>query len=176
MKHLIFLIALVSNLSFAQQWRTQEGNKIPDSDSKKSGKSFGAQLVLTNKDKALYTAWNLPSEGIYIDTSSTVKRHQSISAFIVFDGCKESVKGNCRLVVEFTVIQPDGKLYSQTPPMEVWHEKKKPPQKALELSVDYLKIVFEDGEQVGNYAIIAKVSDLNAHESISLKSKFTAQE
>ena len=176
MKHLIFLIVLVSNLTFAQQWHTKEGNKIPDSDSQKSGKSFGAQLVLTNKDKALYTAWNIPSEGVYIDTSSTVKRNQSISAFIVFGGCKESANGNCRLVVEFTVTQPDGKLYSQTPPMEVWYEKKKPPQKALELSVDYLKIVFEEGEQVGNYEIIAKVSDLNANESLSLKSWFTARE
>lgn len=176
MKHLIFLIVLISNLSFAQQWHTKEGRQIPDSDAQKSGKSFGAQLVLTNKDKALYTAWNIPSEGVYIDTSSTVKRNEAISAFVVFGGCKENSNGNCRLVVEFTVTQPDGKLYSQTPPMEVWYEKKKPNQKALELSVEYLKIIFEKGEQVGRYEIIAKVSDLNSSESLSLKSWFMARE
>lgn len=176
MKHLIFLIALISNISFAQQWHTKEGKAILDSDSQKSGKSFVAQLILTNKDKALYTAWNIPSEGVYIDSSSIVKRNEPISAFIVFGGCKEDNTGNCRLIVEFTVIQPDGNLYSQTPPMEVWYEKKKPPKKALELSVDYLKIVFEEGEQIGNYEIVAKVSDLNANESLSLKSSFTTKE
>jgi hypothetical protein len=177
MKNLIFFIALISNVSFAQQWQTKEGKPVPDSDAQKSGKYFGAQLVLTNKDEALYAAWNIPTEGVHIDTSSTVKRNESISAFIVFGGCKENAKGNCRLVVEFTVTQPDAKLYSQTTsPMEVWYEKKKPPQKALELSVDYLKIVFEEGEQVGNYEIVAKVSDLNANESITLKSGFTAKE
>jgi hypothetical protein len=176
MKHLLFIIALVANLSFAQQWHTEEGNPIPDSDAQKSGKSFGALLVLTSKDKELSTNWNKPSEGVAIDTSSTVRRNEAISAFIVFNGCKEDANGNCRLVVEFTVTQPDGKLYTQTPAMEVWYEKKKPPPPALGLSVDYLKTVFEAGEQVGRYEITAKVSDLNSNESLILESWFVAEE
>ena len=176
MKHLLFFIALVANLSFAQQWHTEEGKPVPDSDAQKSGKSFGAQLIQTNKDEELSTNWNKPSEGVFVDTSSTVRRNEAISAFIVFTGLKEDADGNCRLVVEFTVTQPDGKLYAQTQAMEVWYDKMKPPLPALGLSVDYLKTVFSPGELVGRYEILAKVSDLNSNQSLILESWFVAEE
>ncbi|MEH6584671.1 MAG: hypothetical protein V7754_22275 [Halioglobus sp.] len=174
----IFMLALLlcAASSYGQQWHGGDGKQLADTESQKSGQHFGAQLILTNSDEELSARWNVPSEGVDIDASDTVRRNESISAFIIFGGCKANSSGNCRLAVEYSVTQPDGKIYSQPPPMEVWYDKEKPPGHSLELSVDYLKVVFEQGELVGKYEVVAKVTDLNADESIVLKSEFTASD
>jgi len=41
------------------------------------------------------------------------------SAFVVFSGCKPSVVGKCHVSMRFRVLRPDGKLYADTPSMEV---------------------------------------------------------
>ena len=176
MKYVLVLIIGLANLSYSQQWNTLGGVPIPNSDNQKSGGSFGAQLILTNDHSELTKKWNVPSEGVNIDTSNTVRRNESISAFIVFTGCRETENGDCQLVVEYTVLQPDGKLYSQTPKMEVWYNKPKPDNGSLQLSVDYLKVIFEAGEQVGRYNLSAEVTDLISGEVLALKSSFTASD
>lgn len=58
--------------------------------------------------------------------------------------------------------------------MEVWESKPAPRGKALELSVQYLKVRIEPKDQLGRYVIYAQVRDNNTEKVLQLQSPFTA--
>ena len=58
--------------------------------------------------------------------------------------------------------------------MEVWHAKMPPPNRSLQLSVDYLKVIVEPHEQRGKYVVDAEVWDNNAGSTVRLQKVFTA--
>lgn len=76
--------------------------------------------------------------------------------------------------MRFRIIQPDGKVYSETPTMEVWHNKPAPPSRTLELSVQYLKVIVEPHEQEGRYLVQAQVRDDNTDQVLFLQKAFKA--
>ena len=155
-------------------WINKQGEILPDSESRKASGNFGAQLILVDDESQLFKVWATPSETVDLKTIDSVKINGFINAFVVFSGCKPDSKGNCSVAMRFRVIQPDGKVYANTPPMEVWINKPAPPGKSLELSVDYLKIQIEPGEQLGQYVIYAQVRDNNTGTVLDLQSPFTA--
>lgn len=182
MKNLIatviyFLTLFMACTAFSAQWIDKSGNSIPDGENIKSAENFIAQLILTTDEQDLLKKWNTPSETVHMSTSSTVERNNPISAFIVFGGCKVDNQGNCDLVTKFKIYQPDGKLYADLPEMEVWSGKPVPPNHSIQLSVAYIKVVIENGEQLGKYnRIDSVVTDRIGKESVKLSSIFTAVE
>jgi len=78
--------------------------------------------------------------------------------------------------MQITVYQPDGTVYSKLPIMEVWSGKPVPPNRSLGLSVDYMRIIIEPGEQLGRYKVDTKVIDKISGKSMVLTSQFTAVE
>lgn len=169
---LIFLL-MTPTLAFAG-WINKQGEKLPDSDDRKAVGDFGAQLILVADERELFKRWATPSETVDLKTTDVVKVNGFISAFIVFSGCKASTKGDCDVSMRFRVIQPDGKIYAETPAMEVWENKPAPHGKALELSVQYLKVRIEPKDQLGRYVIYSQVRDNNTGAVIQLQSAFTA--
>ena len=169
-------LLLLSTPLFAAQWIDKSGNAIKDQDNIKSSKNFIAQLILTSNEDDLLKKWQTPSETVNVNTSETVERNKPISAFIVFGGCKTDSKGSCNLVGKFKVYQPDGKVYANLNESEVWSGKPVPPNRQIELSVAYLKITIENGEQLGKYTVESVVTDKNDNESVVLKNTFTAVE
>jgi len=169
---ILFLLCLVSNPAHAG-WINKQGMPISDSEDRKSNGNFGAQLIFVNDEQALFKKWATPSETVAVDTVETVQINQPISAFVIFSGCKASVAGNCNVSMRFRVIQPDGKVYSETPTMEVWRDKLAPSGQTLELSVHYLKVVVEPHEQRGRYKIQAQVCDDNSGTVLVLDKTFT---
>jgi hypothetical protein len=155
-------------------WINKQGEKLPDAEDRKAVGDFGAQLIFTSDEQALFKKWATPSETVDLNTVESVAINQPISAFIVFSGCKPTAKGLCNVSMRFRVLQPDGKVYSETPAMEVWQNKPAPRARALELSVQYLKIVVEPHEQRGRYTIQAQVRDDNTGGVLSLQKTFTA--
>ena len=163
--------------SYAQAgWIDKQGKPLPESEDRKAIGDFGAQLIFTNDEQALFKTWAIPSESVNIDTVESVQINQPISAFIIFSGCKATPSGNCNVSMRFRIIQPDGKVYSETPAMEVWHDKPAPHGRALELSVQYLKVVVEPHEQRGRYTVQAQVRDDNSGAVVDLKKTFTASD
>ncbi len=167
---------LISSFAYSANWIDRSGKEVPDSENMKSSKDFIAQLILTNNENELLSRWQTPSESVSITTSETVERDSPISAFIVFGGCRVDPKGNCNLVATFKIFQPDGKVYANLPEMEVWQNKPVPPNRAIQLSVAYLKTVIEKGEQLGKYKIESVVTDKNSGQSVTLESTFNAIE
>lgn len=156
-------------------WVNKAGESLPDSDNRKSVKDFGAHLIFVGNENELFKRWETPSETIDIDSIDKVYVNGAINAFIIFSGCTPNKCGNCSVSMRFRILQPDGKIYADTQPMEVWHEKPVPPGKTLELSADYLKVKIESKDQLGKYTVYAQVRDNNSETVLQLQAPFTAK-
>jgi hypothetical protein len=157
-------------------WIDKQGNKLPDEEDRKASGNFGAQLIFISDEQTLLKRWATPSKTVMLDTVDSVEINEPISAFIVFSGCKPSSTGNCNVSMRFKVTQPDGKIYTETPAMEVWQDKPVPPRHTLELSAQYLKVIVEPHEQRGNYTVQTQVRDENAEIVLSLQKTFTVSD
>ena len=155
-------------------WGDKQRNPFPESDDSKSAGTFGAQLIFTADEQALFKKWATPSETVDVDTVESVSINQPISAFVIFSGCKPDATNLCKVSMRFRVIQPDGKVYSETPAMEVWHGKPAPPGRSLELSIQYLKVIVEPHELRGRYTVQTQVRDDNTDTVLLLQKTFTA--
>ena len=155
-------------------WIDKSGKALPESDSRKAAGSFGAQLIFVRDEGELFKRWNTPSITVDVDTADHVEVNGAINAFVVFSGCKKDSAGNCSVAMRFRVLQPDGKVYAETPAMEVWEQKPAPPGTSLELSVQYLKVVIEPNDQLGKYTVQTQVRDNNAQSVLQLSGRFTA--
>lgn len=169
----LICLLLFPAIAFAG-WINKQGESLPDSDNRKAVGDFGAQLIFVGDENQLFNRWATPSETVDVKTIDSVKVNESINAFVVFSGCKPDKKGNCSVAMRFRVIQPDGKVYADTPPMEVWDGKPAPRGKAIELSVQYLKVRIEPNDQLGKYVIYTQVRDNNTGKVLQLQSPFTA--
>ena len=158
------------------EWADKEGNIIPDSENMKSAGDLIAQLIITDDEAQVLKNWETPSESVYFPATETIERNKLITAFIVFGGCAVDLNGNCDLRMQITVYQPDGSIYSKLPTMEVWSNKPVPPNRTLGLSADYMRVMIENGEQLGRYKVNTKVTDKVSNTCLSLSSSFTAIE
>ena len=169
----LILFTLLPTVALAG-WINKQGEVLPDSDNRKAIGSFGAQLIFVGDENQLFKRWSTPSETVDVKTINAVNVGEAINAFIIFSGCKADKKGNCSVSMRFRVIQPNGQIYADTPPMEVWEDKPSPPGKTLELSIQYLKVKIEPKDQLGKYVIYAQVRDNNTETVLQLQSPFTA--
>jgi hypothetical protein len=174
MKLITLLLACLLT-SYAQAgWIDKQGKPLPEAEDRKANGDLGAQLIFTINEDALLKNWATPSDSVYFETVEKVEINQAVSAFVIFFGCKANSSGNCNVSMRFRVLQPDGKVYSETPAMEVWRDKPAPTGRSLGLSVEYLKVVVEPHEQRGHYTVMAQVRDHNADTVLTLKKIFTA--
>ena len=179
MKHFsgsILLSLFLLSAAAIAGWVDKQGNPIPDSDNMKSVGDLIAQLVVTDNEAQVLKNWGTPSQSVYLPTADEIERNKIITAFVVFGGCAVDANGNCDLRMQITVYQPDGKIYSKLPVMEVWSGKPVPPNRSLGLSVKYMRVIIEPGEQLGMYKIDTNVIDKIGGKSMVLKTHFTAVE
>jgi hypothetical protein len=155
-------------------WINKQGEPLPDSDSRKAVGKFGAQLIFVGDENELFKRWATPSKTVDVKTVDSVRVNQSINAFVVFSGCTSDASGNCSVAMRFRVLRPDGSVYAETPPMEVWHNKPAPPGRSLELSAQYLKVVIEPTDPLGMYLVQTQVKDYNSGRVLQLSSPFAA--
>lgn len=76
--------------------------------------------------------------------------------------------------MSFRVLRPDGKVYADTLSMEVWQDKEAPPERALALSVQYLRVRIEPHDERGRYAVEVQIRDENSGKILALKKRFGA--
>ena len=169
----LIILCFLPAVAFAG-WINKQGEALPDSENRKAVGDFGAQLIFVGDENQLFKRWATPSETVDVKTIDSVKVGEAVNAFIVFSGCKADQRAKCSVAMRFRVIQPDGKIYADTPEMEVWENKPAPRGKALELSVQYLKVRIEPKDQLGRYVIYAQVRDNNTGTVLQLQSPFTA--
>lgn len=174
MRQALSVLALLAFSSAHAQWIDKQGNTLADTNDRKSIGSFGAEIVFTTDAESLEERWLTPSESVNVDSVENVRINEPIYAFVVFSGCKPGVAGKCNASMSFRVLRPDGKVYANTPSMEVWQDKEPPPNRALALSVQYLRIRIEPHEQRGRYTVEVYVRDENSGKVLALKKRFGA--
>lgn len=157
-------------------WIDKQGKPVPDEPHMKSVGEFGAQLILTDKEKENLENWNTPSETVNFSTTNTIKKNHPITAFVIFSGCGVDAAGNCNLVGRYKIYQPDGAVYADLPYQEIWVNKPVPPNHTLGLSVAYVKVIIEPHEQLGQYVVQAEVVDRVRNIKVDLESTFEATE
>lgn len=169
----VAMLLLVPSASFAG-WINRAGESLPETDARKSVGDFGAHLIFVGNENGLISRWAIPSETVEFASIDSVPVNGAINAFVIFSGCKKNDAGNCSVAMRFRVIKPDGSIYAETPPMEVWHNKPAPAGHNLELSVEYLKVIIEPTDPLGTYEIQAQVRDHHSGQVLQLKGPFTA--
>jgi hypothetical protein len=174
LRTLVAIAAAAGALAAHADWINKSGERLPDSEDRKSLGSFGAQLILVSDDQKMFKVWNTPGETINVSTVRAVSIGGQANAFVVFSGCTPGKAGQCDVTVQFRVYQPNGKVYASTQPMEVWQRKSPPPARMLELSIQYLKVVIEPQDLLGKYVVSASVKDNVSGASLQLSSAFTA--
>ena len=170
-------VALILSLACTMAtaaWVDKGGARLPDASYRKSNGDLVAQLIFVEDEQDLFRTWSKLSESVDVKDIDSIEINSPINALIVFGGCKPDAQGNCSVVMRFQVIGPDGKVYSETPAMEVWHAKKPPPNRSLQLSVDYLKVIVEPHEQLGKYVVNAEVKDNNSGSTVRVQKVFAA--
>ena len=117
------------------------GVPVTDSPYAKTVGEFGAMLIFTDKPDELFTAWNKDILTVSADYDvEEIRQYDSLTAAIIFSNCTPDEKGMANLTVEFTVLDPNGKIVKESGESEVWVNRPAPAKRMLELSIQYLSI------------------------------------
>ncbi len=104
-------------------------------------------------------------------SSESVKVGKEAAIFIFFSGCKADKAKKCNSNISFTIYKPNGKVYAKTKKLELW--KGKPLGKGkLKLSSAQIGIEVEKKDPKGKYRVEAKLIDVIAKKTITLKQSF----
>jgi len=171
---LIFIL-LVSPLANAG-WVNTDGVDVADTDDMKSSGDFISRLIITDQGDDAFKELGTPARGVAFQNSDTIKRNSPLTVAIAFAGCKANAKGNCYLLMQVTITQPDGEIYAKLPVTEMWFGKPVPEQGRLEVGSNVIQVVVENEEPIGKYRIDAKVMDKMSGQKLLLNSSFTAIE
>jgi hypothetical protein len=155
-------------------WIKKSGERLPDAENRKSVGGFSAQLILVPDDQQMFKVWDTPEETVNVNTVRSVSVGGQANAFVIFTGCAPNTSGHCDVTMRFRIYQPNGKVYAATPPIEVWQYKPAPPARMLQLSVQYLKVIVEPQDILGNYIVSTNVKDHVSGASLQLSTAFTA--
>lgn len=138
-------------------WIDATGKQIPDTESMRSAGSFGAQVVLTPDERQFRQTWNSTKGTPKLISTNAVRLGSSVSAVILFHGCAPSAGGNCDVVSEFILESPDG-VRTPAGGGAVWSFA--PMQSGvIQLGQASMTIGFDKTDPMGNYNVIANVTD-----------------
>jgi hypothetical protein len=164
----IFLLLIVTASASAQSKKGDE--RVEDAPDRKSVNGFGGHLIIVENPREFIEQWVKP-ETPQINTASNVKRGEVFGAFVLFAGCKPDAQGVCNSEVDYMIYKPDGSLYAERKGQPLW-KNEAPPPPIIQLSSAILGFRIEKNDPSGEYRMKAKVSDLNAHVSFELETKF----
>lgn len=171
---MVLAVAMLLPATASAGWVDPQGHAIPDSDHMKSAGDLMVQLLVTDDEARFLENWSTPSGSVRLPTADSIELNRRLTAFVIFGGCAVDAAGNCDLRMQITVYQPDGGVYSELPEMEVWTGKPAPPNAALGLGKQYLRLVIEPEEPLGRYRIEAKITDEVSGGQLLLTAYFTA--
>jgi len=157
-------------------WVNADGADVADTDDMKSSGELISRLILSNEGEEAFRKLGTPARGTVFENSSKVKRNDPLTVAIAFAGCKGNAKGNCYVLMQVTITQPDGEVYAKLPVTEMWFGKPVPEQGRLEIGSNVIQVVIEDEEPLGKYRIDAKVMDKMSGKKLLLNAHFTATE
>ena len=150
------------------------GIVAPEPEWSKSRNGFSAMLLLSDEPTDVLRSWETPRAGVPVRTADTITRGVPIVAFVFFTGCKPDENGLCNASADFAIFKPDGSVYESFSDRDLWKRKPAPPDGMLRLSAEYVGVVIEPEDPLGEYEVQVSVHDLNAGTTLELRQAFTA--
>lgn len=159
-------LALALPLLASAGWVGPSGEKLADTEDMRSAGNFGAQLVLTTKEKDLRYNWIVSTKVPILPSTSQVPAGKPVSALILFHGCKANKFGYCNVLVDYSLEYPDGTI-KKIGQGAVWKGLPSNPG-YLQLGTVSAKIIFDKTYLGGTYTVHAVVRDRVADAIIPL--------
>ena len=160
--------------SFALGHREEFGSVIPEPERSGSTAGLSAVLVLSTEPEEVLRSWATRAASLSIDTADTVTRDVPIVAFVFFSGCLPDRNGLCNASADFTILEPDGSVYERIEDLDLWKDKPAPPAGTLRLAAEYVGVVIEAQDPLGEYEFRVTLHDRNAGTRLELSRPFTA--
>jgi hypothetical protein len=169
MKYL-YLILFTIPLFVQASWMDSKGNVIPDTNSMRSIGDFGVKMMLTPSDAQFRQTWESTKHIPKLQTTDSVRVGSPIAVVLIFHGCTPNQSGVCDLASKFFLVNPDGsKIPAGGGP--VWSGKPMP-ERILQLGRASMAITFDGTDPLGEYNILAEISDRVSNKNLSLISSF----
>lgn len=132
--------------------------------------SLGVMQLLVDDIEKAFEAWDQPTAGVSLDTTSHTVLNDPIFSIVIFSGCASDDKGNCNLSADIKVLAPSGVIYSESEETNIWVNLPAPDEGVLQMGIDTLGLAIERGEELGEYVIESTVRD-----NIAKTKTFTVQ-
>ena len=139
-----------------------------------SKNGFSAMLLLTDEPDDVLQTWDTPNAPVPVRAISKITRGVPIVAFVFFSGCQPDGNGMCNASADFTILRPDGSEYDSFADRDLWKGKPAPPEGMLRLSAEYVGVIIEPEDPLGEYEVQATIHDRNSGTTLQLKRTFTA--
>ncbi len=171
---ILFLI-LLSLGTPADAWIDREGNALENTADRKSVGNFGVWLLLIDDEEKFYKEWKIPGT-LNVKTVTRIKKNFPITALIIFSGCASDPNGNCHVLVDIHITQPNGKSYGKMVNQPLWIGRPNPKKGTLQIGESFIRARIESHEPTGIYGIRAVIRDKNSGTTIDLETTFLAHE
>ena len=165
-KKLAISAAVLALPALAMAQPAAEAPQLPPGISQSSAGPFKVIEIATTDSARFKAAWEQRKDNVTLPTSGSTLRNHQIDTYIIFTGCKVDVRGNCNVVNDFEVYDPDGAVYSKHSAMPQWQGPPAPDDKIM-LGVSGMGLIVENGEKLGIYRIRTFTTDKNANVTVA---------
>jgi hypothetical protein len=170
-KRLHILVLLLYAVPSMAGWIDHDGRAISDRQDAKSSDGFGVMLVLTADEVAFSRAWNSSMQRPVLQTTNRVQRGKSVSAMLLFSGCKSNSEGTCNVSIAYRLVGPDGTVQN-VGPYNVW-QRTAPKPGVVQLGDAHLTLSLGNNDPIGKYVVSATITDRNSGASIAVSTTLT---
>lgn len=158
-------------------WQDKEGHLLPDTESRKSKSGFGGLLVVSS-DPDWEQKWNTPPETIpEFHTVSRVAVGETVVTLIFVVSPKPDNQGMVDVRCDLRVTRPDGSTSMDEKDVECLSGRlPEDYQHNVLLAAPYLGFVGEADDPPGEWLTDVRLTDVNRHVSLDLRTRFTLTE
>ena len=153
-------------------WVDGSGQRIPDTDSLKSVKGFGAQLIVT-PDRDWAAKWETPHDNIpYFSEADIVRIGERLTILSFYINPMLDSSGNVLITCDLRVIRPDGSMSVDESGLECVSGELVGDPRSVRLSPLFLEYIGEDKDPLGIWRVEVVMIDEMRGATASMKTSF----
>ena len=178
MKNLIIFTVLTISAStaFGQNdyfWKNKLGNRIPETESRRSVENFGGSLLVTS-DTDWKEKWDTPSETVpNFNEAKIIPRGKKVFVLIFFANAKLSNYGNANVSCDLEMVSPDGTKSLNQHNAVCYQGKILGNPNNMYLSAPVIAFVREPSDPTGVWTVRVALKDKLRKVTVPLKTSFT---
>lgn len=165
----LILIAASTAFPLRQQDDTSNGPNY------KKVNGFSGYLTWDDYPYDYVQRWLDPVEIPTISAVPTMKRGETMGAFVELRGCKQNAHGRCNAGVNYTIYRPDGSTFTTRAVSQkgiLWKKQTRSAGRRSPKGLARMHFKFGKDDPAGEYKVKVKVADLNADISFEIELNF----